>query len=175
MEKRVFKPFSVISIHKIEQWLSSQAEKGWRLVSYKNGFFEFRESKPAKREYFVYIYYALDNKKGCEFQADFLFIKKKYALRKSEINKQNDTVIEIDVRRIDEDYKRFRLLRTKYYIKTCSFDAKIFLFSAILMFAILFFKPALIVYLLLLVLIPGVYRAVQVFILKRYKRSLESQ
>ena len=119
--KRIFRPFTILQLPKIEKWLKEQAKSGLKLVAYNRGVFTFSECEPKEREYYICSEFPYE--KYNTFYSEFFEIERLYSLRKSTLNRANKvripstTILEIDVRKIDADYEKSRALRTQHYIR----------------------------------------------------------
>ena len=133
---RVFRPFFVFQIPKIESWLAEQAKRGSKLVSYKHGSFTFMTCTPEERRYLIWPppFYIARRDKALEKLDKFSDIKDNYSLNKSSLNKaykQGDTtirIVEIDVKKIDTEFEELCESRARYFTK----EAKRSLFAELL-------------------------------------------
>ena len=168
MKKRIFRPFVIMQIPKIEKWLKSQAEKGLKLTAYKLGCFTFESCNAKKREYFVFVDFLADKKSV--FFTELFLLKKAYGKRNSLLNKNNDTVIEIDSQKIDKNYKYSLLARTNYYIKQY-FQWSIMQSVLLFLSAVASFLEGRLIPLTILFFITTMYSLTSMLVLKYQKRS----
>ena len=109
-----FFPINIANIPKVEKWLEEQTKKGLLLVDYKYLTFTFEKTQPYERKYYIYISPLLDKKDI--FLREFYSIKKLYGRRKSKIKSTPLVhIVEIDVSKIDNDYKWGIISRNAYY------------------------------------------------------------
>ena len=168
---KIFRPFFFLQIPRIESWLSQQASKGLRVVSYKRGTFTFAKCKEKERVYYVYNSPLTD--KNDPFLKQFFMLKGLYGKRKSEINKTLSPIIEIDLQKIDKDYKFFALARNRYYQKhhTKMLLAKTVFFLA---FSVCSFWERALLWFALASLIAMLYSAMSIAVLKKQRKSISS-
>ena len=111
-----FFPINIPNIPKVEKWLEEQAKNGLLLVDYKCLIFTFEKSQPRDMKYYIYVSPLMD--KGDVFLREFCFIKKLYGIRKSKVNENSLVhIAEIDISKIDNNYKLGALSRNEYYQK----------------------------------------------------------
>ena len=136
--KRIFRPFTIFQLPKIEKWLKEQAKSGLKLIAYNRGVFTFSECEPKEREYYICSEFPYE--KYDTFYNEFFKIERLYSLRKSTLNRANKvripstTILEIDVRKIDADYEKSRALRTQHYTKQFKKCFIVFTIPSIIMF-----------------------------------------
>lgn len=109
--KKVFIPFILARINKVEAQLSNICLDGWELVDVKGWSFFFRKTSPTKRMYFVYRNF--DRSKGISF--DYHRAKQIYSKRNS--NLSNPYIFEIDTSKIDANLYSYIDIRNRYHIK----------------------------------------------------------
>ena len=142
--KRIFRPFTILQLPRIEKWLKEQAKSGLKLIAYNRGVFTFLECEPKEREYYICSDFPYE--KYNTFYSEFFEIERLYSLRKSTLNRANKirvpstTILEIDVKKIDADYEKSRALRTHHYIKQFKKCILGFTIPSIIVFLTAFFQ-----------------------------------
>ena len=106
-------PYTPATVNDLERWLQKQASIGWRLEEIRGWKFVFRKCKPYECKFFCYS--GLGKSIGISY--DYYASKNRYAAAKAPINKENSIVYEVDVSKIDIDFKYYISLRNKYYLK----------------------------------------------------------
>lgn len=117
MKQRVhiIRPFTILQIPSLENWLETQAASGYKLICAKGFQFTFEESTEKKRKYFVYkspLFLKKDT-----FLSEFNTAKQRYALRKSMLNKAVCDIFEIDQEKVDHYFKFYFFSRTRHYMQ----------------------------------------------------------
>lgn len=112
----IFRPFFLLQIPKIEEWLKQQSAKGYRLISYQRGRFTFAEVKPKERDYFVYI--SPVSMKNDAFLGEFYRMKRLYGERNWKIHSPPCCITEIRTEKMDSKSLTYvRLSRNTHYKK----------------------------------------------------------
>ena len=110
---RVIHPYTPAMLNFLESWLMQKAADGWRLEEVCGWKFIFRGCKPYNTKYFAYSGFGT----GTGISNEYWSSKSRYSLSKSTINKQNTFLYEVDVAKIDADFKCYISLRNKFYLK----------------------------------------------------------
>ena len=163
---------NIVNIPKIEKWLEEQAQNGLSLVDYKNRTFIFEETKTKQSIYYVYIS-PLGDKKDF-YLREFNSLKRLYGKRKSKLNKKKSKlikIVEIDLSKIDDDYKWFAISRNAYYLKYNSKFLIIYLCASVILFVFSFFEKS-IIYLLVIFLFLLLHRFTFTLFLRKQKKTL---
>ena len=95
----VFRPFSLLTIPKTEDWLKRQAQKGYRLVSYRWGRFTFAEAKPKEREYLIYR--SPHTMRNDAFGMEFFSIAHSFGARKWDLRRTGYGITELRTGKMD--------------------------------------------------------------------------
>ena len=112
--KKIY-PFTILQLPRAEKFLRQQSLKGYRLISIKSFCFTFVESSPQEREYFLYKS-PLFEKPDC-FMKVFFSARRRYAIKKSKLNKSRCLCFEVDLKKTDVSYSILRTARSKHYLK----------------------------------------------------------
>ena len=113
-----FFPVNIANILKVEKWLEEQARNGLLFVDYKYFTFTFKKTQPDEKKYFIYISPLIDKKDA--FLGEFYSLKELYGKRKSKVKKSITSLVniaEIDISKIDNNYKWGLISRNAYYKK----------------------------------------------------------
>ena len=115
-------------VNELELWLKEKSRDGYRLVNSWFCWYMFEMSLCTEREYFVYS--PFDGSKGISF--DYHIAKARYRNKASALNANNQSIFEVDFKKIDSDYHLFKQLRNKYYFRHyCALSSLYFFFSTI--------------------------------------------
>lgn len=118
MKKRWLPCFG--NIRKMEKELSELAKEGYELCDYTLFTLTFAKSKPKDKEYFIYLN---THEKNAPFNKEFCSIKSSYKKRKTKYHLENIgkwlEIVEIDTKKIDDNYKWSYFSRNSYYQKWC--------------------------------------------------------
>lgn len=122
--KKSFFLLTIATINDFELWLQNKAINGWVLTKKKGWLLEFEEGEKKPREYFVYL---LADKNDL-FLYDFYRVTQKYKKKKSKL-RNISVILEVDEKKIDDDYLRYIYSRNQYYMKQ---SIKFMIFSMLL-------------------------------------------
>lgn len=162
-----FKPFTILTIPKMEKWLQKMSVQGYRLVRFKAFTFTFIECAPREREFFIYR--SPFAQKNDAFLGEFIRAKMRYQLRKSLLDKKTNEIFEVDPKKKDADYSSYFFSRKRHYLR---YHKKMMAVKAIYIVIPLFlplFSNLTILQILPFVLIAGVsmiYSLISIFCLK---------
>ena len=108
------------NIRKMEKELSKLAKEGYELCDYTLFTFTFTKSKPKDKEYFIYL---TSLEKNSPFGKEFWSVEGRYKKRKTKYDFKNIgkwlQIVEIDTKKIDDNYKWSHFSRNSYYQKWC--------------------------------------------------------
>jgi len=100
-------------INCLEEWLTKKAAEGWKLEEIHGWKFVFRKCKPYAAKFFAYSGFGTSIGISHDYQAS----KNRYAHSKNKLNKANEFIYEVDICKIDSNFKHYVSLRNKYYTK----------------------------------------------------------
>ena len=83
------------------------------MVKYRAWTFTFVECKEKERAYFIYK--SPLSERNDKYFDEFCMIKRVYGARKSELNKEDSSIVELDLRKLDSNYKSSFLSRKRHY------------------------------------------------------------
>ena len=156
---------------KIEEWLRQQAQKGFRLVSYKRGRFAFVEAKPNERDYFVYVSPA--GMKNDAFLGEFYYMKRLYGDRKWKLHSPSCYITELRTDRMDDNFICVRFSRNTHYQK--HYTRMLIAFLGATLLSVLLTQLSSILWLFAPVfLLPTLFSAVSLGILSRQRYILNN-
>ncbi len=113
MRKVVFYPFIPAMVNIVEKWLRTKSQQGLLLVRRRGWIFVFEEKQVKDTRYFMY--FNLDASRG--FSTEYYYAEQRYGKRKSKINNSNDSVFEVDPKKVDNDFQKYITARNEYYKK----------------------------------------------------------
>ena len=100
-------------VNSLERWLVEKASEGLRLEEAHGWKFIFRKCNPYKASFFSCSHFGTSN----GILNEYWNSKHRYSCKKSTLNKSNSILYEVDIRKIDSQFKYFVLLRNKFYLK----------------------------------------------------------
>ena len=165
----IFRPYTIDFVPNIEKYLEEQALKGYELVDVGFWTFTFEESKPKKREYFIYEAPFAD--KTDKFLSSYLFAKRKYQKKKTRLNKELSSCFEVDPDKKDDSWTFYRKSRTRYYLKYRIISAIVLLLLLTVFVVLSFHNPWMIVF-SAFTAIPFVYHLFSIVWLKLQLKNL---
>lgn len=167
-----FFPVNIANIPKVEKWLEEQVQNGLLFVDYKYLTFTFEKIQPDEKKYFMYISPLIDKKDV--FLGEFYSLKRLYGKRKSKIKESITSlvhIVEIDLSKIDNDYKWVEISRNAYYQKYFLKMLIVALIIGIVSFVLISVQQ-LMIWLVFLSLFQILRYIVLIFILKNQKSRL---
>ena len=98
-------------VNQTERWLEHQALHGFRLEEYHGWVFTFRRCQPYHALYFMYS--AFNSSKEIRF--DYHMAKIRYAKKNSVLNQTAYEIFELDSKKIDDDFAKYKHIRNNFY------------------------------------------------------------
>ena len=117
LKQKVKYRLTIINTRNIEKWLENQTKNGLVPIEYKKSTFVFEEKKKKQRKYFVYVSPMLE--KNDAFLNELYFLKSLYGNGKTITVSSMllAEIIEIDLSKIDDNFKWFLIARNTHYLK----------------------------------------------------------
>lgn len=98
-------------VNQTERWLEHQALNGFRLEKHQGWVFTFRRCQPYHALYFMYS--AFNSSKEIRF--DYHMAKIRYAKKNSVLNHTAYEIFELDSKKIDDDFAKYKHIRNNFY------------------------------------------------------------